>query len=144
MFIDMLVVIAGEQQIELLSRTTVLISTIGSRSFRLVFLPDGAQSIIVGPPEWRQQDGRTSFPHPFDETDRCWDYLGYVSVFRHHVVMGKVDDPSRNRNQTYLQMRDEHVTVEMEDILPIVKYALSNVRPWVVPDFSTGMKVLAH
>lgn len=34
---------AGEQQMELLSRTTVLVTTVGSRSFRMAFLPDGAQ-----------------------------------------------------------------------------------------------------
>ena len=34
---------AGERQLELLARTTVLVSTIGSRSFRMALLPDGAQ-----------------------------------------------------------------------------------------------------
>ena len=34
---------AGKEQLELLSHTTVLVSTIGSRSFRMALLPDGAQ-----------------------------------------------------------------------------------------------------
>ena len=34
---------AGEEQLELLARTTVLVTSIGSRSFRMAMLPDGAQ-----------------------------------------------------------------------------------------------------
>ena len=34
---------AGEEQLELLARTTVLVTSIGSRSFRMAMLPDVAQ-----------------------------------------------------------------------------------------------------
>lgn len=37
----------GEDQMQLLSNTTVLVSSIGSRSFRMVYLPDGAQVRVI-------------------------------------------------------------------------------------------------
>ena len=40
-----------QHQLELISRATVLVSNIGSRSFRLIYLPNGATTILVGPPE---------------------------------------------------------------------------------------------
>lgn len=40
-----------ERQLALLSKATVLISNIGSRSFRLIYLPNGATTILIGPPE---------------------------------------------------------------------------------------------
>ena len=39
------------EQLELISQATVLVSNIGSRSFRLIYLPNGATTILVGPPE---------------------------------------------------------------------------------------------
>ena len=136
---------AGKEQIELLARTTVLVSTIGSRSFRLVYLPDGAQMVIVGPPLWRRTDGSSTFPFPFDETDRCWGFLGYVNVLRQHVVLGKEedrppveDDKNSSDFERYLAERDRTVTLDVEKLLPTVRHALRSVREWHVPDFSTG------
>lgn len=40
-----------QEQLELMSRATVVISSIGSRSFRLMYLPNGATMILIGPPE---------------------------------------------------------------------------------------------
>eukprot|EP00892_Ulva_mutabilis_P000921 jgi/Ulvmu1/1082/UM105_0041.1 len=124
--------------LELLARTTVLISTIGSRSFRLVYLPDGAQMIIVSPPCWRLPNGRGSFPYPFDATDCCWDFLGYVNVRRHHNVMGELADRPPSEAGNYLASRNKTVTLVKDDFLPIVQHALGNVRKWAVPDFRTG------
>ena len=134
---------AGKEQIELLSRTTVLVSTIGSRSFRLIYLPDGAQMIIVSPPVWQKPDGRGTFPFPFDETDRCWGFLGYVSVLRYHTVIGPVSEQPEPADQktgfaAYLDRRDRTVVLEKERFLPIVRQALGSVRVWKVPDFATG------
>ena len=39
-----------EEQMALLSRTSVLVTTVGSASFRLLFLPDGAAVVLVGAP----------------------------------------------------------------------------------------------
>ena len=122
---------AGKEQIELLARTTVLVSTIGSRSFRLVYLPDGAQMIIVSPPLWQQPDGSGSFPFPFDETDRCWGFLGYVNVLRHHVVQGAMEDRpleeavmNIHEFKNYLTMRDKSISLQMDRFLPVVQHAL--------------------
>ena len=40
-----------QEQLEVISQATVLVSNIGSRSFRLIYLPNGATTILVGPPE---------------------------------------------------------------------------------------------
>ena len=40
-----------EDQLKLLSKATVVITNVGSRSFRLIYLPNGASVILVGPPE---------------------------------------------------------------------------------------------
>ena len=40
-----------KEQLELLSQATVVVSNIGSRSFRLIYLSNGASVILVGPPE---------------------------------------------------------------------------------------------
>eukprot|EP00892_Ulva_mutabilis_P004473 jgi/Ulvmu1/2398/UM131_0010.1 len=130
--------LTSKEQIELLARTTVLVSTIGSRSFRLVYLPDGAQMIIVSPPCWRRPNGHGSFPYPFDETDRCWGFLGYVNVLRHHVVMGALAERPQSEAGDYIALRDKAVTLVKEDFLPIVRHALDSVQQWAVPDFSTG------
>jgi hypothetical protein len=74
---------AGEEQMKLLSETTVLVSNIGSRSFRLVFLPDGAQAINVGTLETWGPEGPPENDLPFLESDMCWDFLGYVRVWRY-------------------------------------------------------------
>lgn len=39
-----------EEQVQLLARTSVLVTTVGSASFRLLFLPDGASVVLVGAP----------------------------------------------------------------------------------------------
>ena len=133
-----LLLCAGKEQIELLSRTTVLVSTIGSRSFRLIYLPDGAQMIIVSPPVWQKPDGSGTFPLPFDETDRCWGFLGYVSVLRYHSVMGPVSERPESEAGDYIKARDKTVTLETEQFLPVVRHALDSVLAWDVPDFSSG------
>jgi hypothetical protein len=71
---------AGEEQTEILSKTTVLVTSIGSRSFRMVYLPDGAQVILVGPPEKLGRRGDEVNPAPFREVEWCWAYLGYFNM----------------------------------------------------------------
>ena len=41
-----------QEQLTLLSKATVVVTNIGSRSFRLISLPNGAPTILVGPPEY--------------------------------------------------------------------------------------------
>jgi hypothetical protein len=39
-----------EEQMHTLATTSVLITTVGSASFRLIYLPDGATTILMGAP----------------------------------------------------------------------------------------------
>lgn len=61
-------------------RSTVLVFNIGSRSFRLLFLPDGAQEILVGAFEVEDLLG-----FPFKEIYTYWGFLGFVEVWGYHV-----------------------------------------------------------
>ena len=71
---------------ELLSRATVAVSTVGSRAFRLLYLQDGAQTIFIGPPE-KEAGGEDALGRgPFYELDMCWAHLGYVNTWRYHTV----------------------------------------------------------
>ena len=45
--------LSPDEQMHELARTSVLITTAGSASFRLVYLPDGAAVVLVGAPEVR-------------------------------------------------------------------------------------------
>lgn len=122
----------------------MLVSTIGSRSFRLIYLPDGAQMIIVGPPQWRLQDGQGSFPFPFDETDRCWGFLGYVNVLRHHVVKGLMPNQPETEesdydHKEYIAQRDQMVYLQNDTFIQIIRHALDSIHEWVAPDFSSGL-----
>ena len=72
-----------KEQLSILANTTVLVSTVGSRGFRLVLLPSGAQTIIIGAPEAKIAGGdgrKRQLSGPFKEVDSCWDMLGYVRV----------------------------------------------------------------
>eukprot|EP00892_Ulva_mutabilis_P006235 jgi/Ulvmu1/3984/UM183_0003.1 len=85
-----------EEQLErYLSKATVVVSSIGSRSFRLIYLPNGATTILVGPPEFsfklapEKKGGswRTDkVPLPFMEAISCWSYIGYVNILQYHVT----------------------------------------------------------
>eukprot|EP00892_Ulva_mutabilis_P006234 jgi/Ulvmu1/3983/UM183_0002.1 len=83
-----------QEQLEYLSQATVVVSNIGSRSFRLIYLPNGATAILVGPPEFElelpaavegQRWTETRVPMPFQEADSCWAFLGYVQMLQYHV-----------------------------------------------------------
>eukprot|EP00892_Ulva_mutabilis_P012437 jgi/Ulvmu1/9566/UM053_0055.1 len=82
------------EQLELLSKATVVITNIGSRSFRLIYLPNGATTILIGPPEYEfELEGTAVKPSaqqervkiPFQEIDWCWGYIGYVNMLQYHV-----------------------------------------------------------
>jgi hypothetical protein len=66
-------------KLRLLSRTSVFITTQGSSAFRLVFLPRGSTTVVVGSPE-------TGSPEwvNFHELDR-WFPLSYVQFSRYEV-----------------------------------------------------------
>eukprot|EP00892_Ulva_mutabilis_P002583 jgi/Ulvmu1/12325/UM089_0009.1 len=84
-----------EKQLDYLSKATVVVSNIGSRSFRLIYLPNGATAILVGPPEFsfklapKKEGGKwrtEKLPLPFMETISCWSYIGYVNILQYHVT----------------------------------------------------------
>ena len=78
-----------DTQIAWLARTDILVGNIGSPSFRLVYLPDGAQAIVAGGLEGpiNGTDGAPHrLPHSFRETEECWRDLGYVRMHAYHVT----------------------------------------------------------
>lgn len=77
---------ASEQLVEL-STTTVFVTPIGSSSFRLIYLPQGAHTILVGAPEGAVplDGGAEATVQPFREAEACWDNLGYVTIDKYHV-----------------------------------------------------------
>eukprot|EP00892_Ulva_mutabilis_P006239 jgi/Ulvmu1/3988/UM183_0007.1 len=83
-----------EKQLDYLSKATVVVTNIGSRSFRLIYLPNGASVILVGPPEYaiklppRKQGSPwtvETIEMPFQEIVSCWAYIGYVQMLQYHV-----------------------------------------------------------
>eukprot|EP00892_Ulva_mutabilis_P002582 jgi/Ulvmu1/12324/UM089_0008.1 len=83
-----------EEQLDYLSKATVVVSNIGSRSFRLIYLPNGATTILVGPPEFEfelppEKAGKPvikeKVPMPFQEIVSCWAFIGYVQMLQYHV-----------------------------------------------------------
>jgi len=74
--------LTAREQLEEMSSTTIFISPHASSSFRMVYLPNAAHVIIVGPPE---MDGHAP-EQAFNEIDDCWDHVPYFSVGRYHVT----------------------------------------------------------
>ena len=61
-----------EEQLKLLSQATVVVSNIGSRSFRLIYLPNGATTILVGPPECAPSSASShALPDPAEPNLLC-------------------------------------------------------------------------
>eukprot|EP00892_Ulva_mutabilis_P006238 jgi/Ulvmu1/3987/UM183_0006.1 len=84
-----------DKQLAYLSKATVVITNIGSRSFRLIYLPNGASVILVGPPEYEiklppKKRGapwtKEKIGMPFQEMVSCWAYIGYVNMLQYHVT----------------------------------------------------------
>lgn len=76
----------SQEQLEELSTTTVFITSIGSSSFRLIYLPEGAHTILVGAPEGRVKVGNSwSQVEPFREAEQCWDRMEHVTINKYHV-----------------------------------------------------------
>lgn len=135
--------LSGPDQLTLLSRTTVLISNIGSRSFRLLFLPDGAQAILVGFIEEDDDDADGPPALPFKESNMCWDFIGYVNVWRYHVknnveLASAANIPPEGREAFEFEShrdravywRDQDIVLQPQKLLKLVETALANVRDW--------------
>ena len=76
-----------EEQLKLLSQATVVVSNIGSRSFRLIYLPNGATTILVGPPECAPSSASShALPDPAKPNllCRCACTLFGVTRRKHH------------------------------------------------------------
>lgn len=77
----------AEEQLKELSTTTVFITPIGSSSFRLIYLPEGAHTILVGAPEGKVKvENSWSQVEPFREAEQCWDRMEHVTIDKYHVL----------------------------------------------------------
>lgn len=118
-------------------------SNIGSRSFRLLFLPDGAQAILVGAIEDDPAPGEY-VSVPFKETDMCWDFLGYVDIWRYHVKNdvelaaaadiippgGRKEVKFDTHREKIVFWRDQDIAIQPDKLRKLVETALDNVKDW--------------
>eukprot|EP00892_Ulva_mutabilis_P012457 jgi/Ulvmu1/9584/UM054_0014.1 len=125
-----------QKQLELLSQATVVISNIGSRSFRLIYLPNGATTILVGPPEFQYQlppkkkggpVTKEKVPMPFQEIDSCWGYIGYVNMLQYHVT--REEEVHRFKRWTsWMDARDTDIMLDEEKVAALLRTALHRTR----------------
>lgn len=117
-------------QLELLGRTAVFITTEGSSSFRYVFLPPGASSIILSHPDvfTPGAEPRGEFA-AFHEIDKYFP-LTYVRFLKYRVDMAHRDEyvssptfengkPQAEKYQLY----NAHVIAKVERLKPMVQEA---------------------
>lgn len=74
------------EQLHLLSRAKIFITTQGSSAFRLVFLPRGAVCVMVGAPEGNQTEWVS-----FHELDR-WFPLSYIQFVRYTISIHNITE----------------------------------------------------
>ena len=131
------------EQMRVLAATSVLVTNVGSRSFRLVYLPDGAHVILVGAPEVDIVGGdgvKRSHRGSFVEVDTCWSSLGYVRVLKYHVTnatavalgVGRAwsDEKRARMGDVYEWMRlwDSSVNVTAEQLGGLLTVALDRLQ----------------
>eukprot|EP00892_Ulva_mutabilis_P012436 jgi/Ulvmu1/9565/UM053_0054.1 len=135
-----------KRQLELLSKATVLVSNIGSRSFRLIYLPNGATTILVGPPEYTfqlvpPQPGDLYNPYhpivdkvtpytitkPFIEIDWCWGYIGYVNMLRYHVSSA-AEVHKTQKWFTWTDARNTDIVLDEAKITDLLRIALQRTK----------------
>eukprot|EP00892_Ulva_mutabilis_P012456 jgi/Ulvmu1/9583/UM054_0013.1 len=125
-----------QKQLELLSQATVAISNIGSRSFRLIYLPNGATTILVGPPEYEfkvppKEKGapvtKDKVPMPFQEIDSCWGYIGYVNMLQYHVT--REEEVHRFTPwKSWKNARDTDIVLDEGKVADLLRTALHRTR----------------
>jgi hypothetical protein len=129
-------------QLRAVAATSVLVTNVGSRSFRLLFLPDGAHVIMIGAPEVPIPggDGQSrANSGSFVEVDTCWSSLGYVRILKYHtrnasaVVLGKgrpwSEDKKRRKGDLFEWMRlwDSDVELSLDHLNGLIQVALQRI-----------------
>ena len=117
--------LSAAEQLYRLSNATVLVSNIGSRSFRLIFLQDGASVILVGPPDdGSARRGRPrTIPTPFLELHWCWAYLDYVRILPYHVKRHEYTEPEERGNR-FFHLRNSDTIVKSSRLGPLLDHAM--------------------
>jgi hypothetical protein len=104
------------RNLQVIADTDILITNVGSPSFRLLHLQDGARVILVGAPSVgiETSDGVvTKLKKPFDEYDNCWVSLTHIKFYKY--VVDDVSEVS-TRFQRSDSLRDKDVFVRDSDI----------------------------
>jgi hypothetical protein len=131
---------AAEEQMRELSDTTILVSNVGSRSFRLVFLPDGGRALLVGAPELEH-----GLAYTHDKELTCWAHIGYVTAVMYRVFDKADYTPGRQRPipsynmtqaemvkklawQTRMQIWDADIKVNEQRFGDLLEEELSNIE----------------
>eukprot|EP00892_Ulva_mutabilis_P012438 jgi/Ulvmu1/9567/UM053_0056.1 len=135
-----------EEQLELLSKATIVVSNIGSRSFRLIYVPNGATTILVGPPEYEfdlvpPQPGESynrnhpivdkitpyTISKPFIEIDWCWGYIGYVNMLRYRVSSA-AEVHQTERWFSWTDARNTDIVLDEGKIENLIRIALQRTK----------------
>ena len=80
---------------------------------------------------------------PFKESNMCWDFIGYVNVWRYHVksnveLASAANIPPEGREafkfeshrERAVYWRDQDIVLQPQKLLKLVETALANVRDW--------------
>jgi len=117
-----------KEQLELLSRTTLLISPPGSASFRMVFLPPGGSVNIIGLPK----GGYHGLQSAHWESDVWWKFLSHVNVLNHPVADEEVVSLKQARGQRSKliigDFKDSNIMLNEHKLLSLVNQSFYNMR----------------
>lgn len=130
---------SADQQLRELSSTTILISNVGSASFRMVYLPTGAQVILIGSPTKAQSNDTEVELTPFKEADACWAHLGYINIWQYFVGQGEftlaagrdslLDESGIPTHQYHFYRAwDADVTLDAQRIGDLIQLAMDQMR----------------
>jgi hypothetical protein len=136
---------SADEQTRQLSETSILVSNIGSRSFRLIFLPDGARVLFIGAPEIAATEKYGKL-YEHDKELTCWAYIGYVTPIMYRVFNETMYRPAEKRPisarlqvdshkgtqkrkwQSRMQIWDADIIVEEKRFGDLLEEELSNIE----------------
>ena len=106
----------SREQIEYLSQTSVLISTIGSPPLRMVYMPTDAQVILIGSTKI------------FKDATSCWEHLPYLHM--HYYATNTSESVLRYQRAGTgsTTLKDADVVPDRNRLLEIVRVALKNLQ----------------
>lgn len=111
--------------------TDILITNVGSPSFRLLHLQDNARVIMVGAPSIKVQGSNVKLDRPFDEFDDCWKSFTHIR-FHKYVVDDQSEVFCRFRRHDSMgsettYVRDSDIKLNVDKVVGIVHEILKTM-----------------